>query len=79
MAVKRGRPPVDYQTTQVRLGIELVHVFRQLAGLSGRPLTEAINEIMLPLARDELAKRLGVESKSLAKILSKGGENGSLK
>jgi hypothetical protein len=70
MKKPKGRPSVKYRTVQVRLDDETASILKKLSGLSGMGLPEAMREWLLPLARAELARRLGVESKNLERASS---------
>lgn len=67
MKKKQGRPRVTYRTAQIRLDEDTVAILKKLAGVSGMGVPEAMREWLLPLARTELARRLGVEAKNLAR------------
>jgi hypothetical protein len=68
MKKTKGRPAVAYRTVQVRFDVETAAVLKQIAGSAGMGMPEAMREWLLPLARAELARRLGAQLKNLGRI-----------
>lgn len=71
MAKKMGRPEAGYKTIQARVEAESMAVLRKIAGISGQSVPELMHEWLLPVAREELAKRLRAETQELGRAKTK--------